>query len=87
VTSEDYSEILRTANSALSVVTKDVRISGDGVGRFLVASLGDFGLEFYAGDDRFVVDPAIHDELQGERMFQTMDEALRYASDWLTQKR
>jgi hypothetical protein len=27
-----------------------------------------------------------HEELQGERMFQIIDEALRYASDWLAQK-
>jgi hypothetical protein len=86
VTSEAYSEILRTASDILSVVTTDIKIIGDGVGRFVVANLGDFGVEFYAAKDGFVIDAAIHDELQGEKMFQTVDEALRWASAWLTQK-
>jgi hypothetical protein len=87
VTNEEYSETLRTASNALSLITKDVRIRGDGAGRFLVATVEDVGLEFYAAEDRFVVDPAIHEELQGERMFQTIDEALGCASNWLTQER
>jgi hypothetical protein len=87
VTSEAYSDILKTASDALSLVTTDVRISGDGPGRFLFASLGDFGIEFYAVKDGFVVDPAIQAELQGERMFDTADAALRWAADWLTHKR
>ena len=86
MTSEAYNDILRTASDALSVVTTDIKITGDGLGRFLVANLGDFGVEFYAAKDGFVIDPAVHDELQGERMFQTVDEALKWASDWLTQK-
>jgi hypothetical protein len=86
VTNEAYSDILRTASDALSAVTTDVKIIGDGLGRFLVANLGNFGVEFYAAKDGFIIDPAIGDELQGEKMFQTIDEALGWASNWLTQK-
>ena len=73
-----------TASNALSVVTKDVTVRGDGAGRFLVATLGDFGVEFYADGSQFIIDPAISEELQGERKFQTMDEAMNYALGWLT---
>jgi hypothetical protein len=86
VTNEAYSDTLRTASDALSTVTTDIKIIGDGIGRFLVANLGNFGVEFYAAKDGFIIDPAIQDELQGEKMFQTVDEALKWASDWLTQK-
>ncbi len=86
MTNEAYSEILSTASDVLSAVTRDVKIIGDGLGRFLVANLGNFGVEFYAAKDGFIIDPAIQDELQGEKIFQTVDEALKWASDWLTQK-
>ncbi|MGH7976280.1 MAG: hypothetical protein ACREC8_06425 [Limisphaerales bacterium] len=86
MTNEAYSDILKKASDALSVVTTDVRIIGDDLGRFLVANLENFGVEFYVATDGFVIDTAVHDELQGEKMFQTIDEALRFASDWLTQK-
>jgi hypothetical protein len=86
MTSEAYADILKAVSDALSAITADVRIIEGGPGRFLIASLGDFGVEFYAAEQGFVVDPAIRDELQGERMFQTVDEALRWTIDWLMHK-
>jgi len=87
MTEEDYSAVLRTASDALSPVAQSVRIVGEGSGRFLVADSGDYGIEFYANADGFIVDPAIQEELQGERTFTTIAEALSCASDWLTCKR
>src|SRR5258707_1232615 len=87
MTEEDYSAVLRTASDALSPVARSVRIVGEGSGRFLVAASGDYGIEFYANADGFIVDPAIQEELQGERTFTTIGEALGCASDWLTCKR
>ena len=84
MTEEDYSTVLRTASDALSLVA---RIVGEGSGRFLVADSEDYGIEFYANADGFIVDPAIQEELQGERTFTTIAEALSCASDWLTCKR
>ena len=81
-----YSEILQAASDALSRITEDIKIVGDGPSRFLHASRGEFALEFYIGDNQFIIDPAIHRELQGEQMFRTMEEAIKYASVWLTQK-
>lgn len=86
MTSETYSDVLKKAYDTLSLVTTDVSIRGDGLGRFLVANRRDFGVEFYAADGGFVIDPAIRGELQGEKLFPTVDEALTWASDWLTHK-
>lgn len=86
VNDDRYSEILKEATNALSRITEDIKIVGDGPSRFLHASRGQFALEFYAGDNQFIIDPAIHRELQGEQMFRTMEEAIKYASAWLTQK-
>ena|SRR5260221_9715248 len=86
MTEEEYSKVLRRASDSLSSVAESVRIVGEGNGRFLVADLGDYGIEFYAEKDGFVVDPAIREELQGERTFATFGEALSFASGWLACK-
>ncbi len=86
MTEEDYSAVLRTACDALSSVARSVRIVGEGSDRFLVADSGDYGIEFYASEDGFIVDPAMQKELQGERTFTAIGEALGCESDWLTCK-
>lgn len=87
MTEEDYSAVLRMASDALSSVARSVRLVGKSRDRFLVADSGDYGIEFYTGEDGFIVDPAIQEELQGERTFTTIGDALSCASDWLTSKR
>lgn len=86
MTREEYSDVLRKATARLSALTTDVTVNGEGPARFLVASLDGLGVEFYAADNGFVVDPALRDELQGEKFFPTADAALSFATDWLTQK-
>jgi hypothetical protein len=87
MTEEDYSAALRTVSDALSPVARSVRIVGEGCGRFLAADSGNYSIEFYASADGFIIDPAIQEELQGERTFTTIGEALSYAADWLRSKR
>lgn len=87
MTDEDHSQILERARASLRAVAKAVRILGEGPGRFVTAGLEERGAEFYATDSSFIVDPAVGDELQGEHSFRTFEEALRFASDWLTHKR
>ena len=86
MTEKEHNEVLQTAFDILASVAGSVRIVGEGSGRFLVADLGDHRIEFYATDHGFVVDQAIHKEVQGERTFTTIGEALSCASDWLTCK-
>ena len=86
MTNEDYSQILERARGSLGSVAKDVRIAGEGPARFVTAELEDRGAEFYATDNSFIIDPAVGEELQGEHSFHTFEEALRFASDWLTHK-
>lgn len=86
MTGNQYSEVLKTASDALSTITSNVRLIGDGAGRFLVASQENLGIEFYAAGNEFVVDPAINGELQGEHIFGTVEEALKYASEWLANR-
>lgn len=78
-----YSEILALAQTELLKVATTVEIRGDGLGRFLTARKDEYGIEFYAGQDVFIIDPALGGELQGERDFGAMEEALRFASRWL----
>ena len=87
MTNEDYSQILERACDSLGAVAKNVRVVGEGPGRFVTAGFEDRGAEFYATDSSFIIDPAVGEELQGEHSFRTFEEALCFASDWLTHKR
>ena len=86
-TPDDEWTELTEARESLSRVAESVRIVGVGPHRFLVADLGDYGVELYIGEDGFIVDPAIRQELQGEHAFSTIEDAVEYACEWLTSKR
>src|SRR4029078_5464764 len=58
-------------SNALSAIGAAVLVKGDGATVFLVGSLGSLSVEFYLGDGGFIVDPAINDDLQGERSFES----------------
>ena len=56
---------------------------GSGSSRFIVAELGDRGLEFYVSESGFTVDPALEGDLQGEKDFETIEEAIHFSIEWL----
>jgi len=87
VTEDEHNEVFRRAQESLSRIAETVRLVGIGPHRFLVADLGDYGVELYTGGNGFIVDPAIRQELQGEHAFPTIEDALAYACEWLTSKR
>jgi hypothetical protein len=61
-----------------------VRLKGDGTGKFIVADLGDRGVELYGGHEgEWYIDPAVGDRLQGELAFEDIDQALAVALRWL----
>ena len=80
---DEYSAILAQAKDRLVSSGAAVEITGSGGGRFIVADKGDRGLEFYAEEGVFTVDPAVGKELQGERSFQSFEAALEFAITWL----
>jgi len=60
------------------------RLTGTEASQFLLVEQRGRGVEFYGGAaDSFVIDPAIGDELQGERTYPSFDLAVDAAARWL----
>ena len=87
MTEAEHNNVFKRAQESLSRIADNVRLVGIGHHRFLVADLGDYGVELYTGDSGIIVDPAIRQELQGEHVFPTIEDAVDFASEWLTSKR
>ena len=60
------------------------RIVGSDMSQFLFADRNDRGVEIYCDDEtRFVIDPAVGEELQGEITYSSLELALEAAVRWL----
>lgn len=62
----------------------EVSFRGEGLGRFLLAELGERGAELYRGNDGvYIVDPAEGESLLGEVCFGSVEQAVEAMWCWL----
>ena len=83
---ESYNLELQEVAAQLSPSVEEISISGKGKGSFIVVTKGKYGIEIYKDEnDKVFIDPAIEDELLGEKMLPNYDIAIKNALIWLNE--